>query len=81
MKKLKDILKLKDSEIRDDDHLSKPDITQNEFANAVDELSEKHKLEDVEKKKKSKFASATIAALNSLKSVLWLLLVLLKIKN
>ena len=55
MKTLEDILKLDDNEIRDDDHLFRPDITKEEFANAIDEIIEKYQLKVVEKKKPSEF--------------------------
>jgi len=66
MKTLEDILKLDDNEIRDDDHLFRPDITKEEFANALDEIIVKYKLKVVEKKKPSEFGLAALAALNSM---------------
>ena len=66
MRTLEEILKLDDNEIRDDDHLFRPDITKEEFANALDEIIVKYKLKVVEKKKPSEFGLAALAALNSM---------------
>lgn len=66
MRKLKDIVKTADDNLRDDDHLDRPDITEKELAGATDELIEKHDLEKAEEKPISKFAKATIDALNKI---------------
>ena len=67
MKKLKDILNIPENEIRDDDHLDREDITEDEFQGALSELAAKYKdmKPTISKKQLDEINQETLRALNS----------------